>query len=95
VIAAVADPAVPLSAGIRAKITAAADYLTRAPAVVAVARDLDLPADLARIGLSDAGRAAMENLSSRWGLGGAATRAVAALDLAIANGAAGPRRIGT
>jgi 5'-3' exonuclease len=39
VIAAVADPTVPLSAGIRAKITAAADYLTRAPAVVAVSRD--------------------------------------------------------
>jgi 5'-3' exonuclease len=91
VIAAVADPTVPLSAGIRAKITAAADYLTRAPAVVTVARDLDLPADLARIGLSDAGRAAIEDLSVRWGLGGAATRAVAALDLARAKGEASPQ----
>jgi 5'-3' exonuclease len=91
VIAAAADPTVPLSAGLRAKIAAAADYLTRAPAVVAVARDLDLPADLARIGLSDAGRAAIEDLSIRWGLGGAATRAVAALDRAKANGAAGPQ----
>ena len=35
----------------RAKIAAAADYLTRAPTVVEVVRDLDLPADLARIGL--------------------------------------------
>jgi 5'-3' exonuclease len=91
VIAAVADPTVPLSAGIRAKITAAADYLTRAPAVVAVARDLDLPAALARIVLSDAGRAAIEALSIRWGLGGAATRAVAALDLAQAKGEAPPQ----
>jgi 5'-3' exonuclease len=91
VIAAVADPTVPLSAGIRAKITAAADYLTRAPAVVAVARDLDLPAAVARIGLSDAGRAAIEALSIRWGLGGAATRAVAALDLAQAKGEAPPQ----
>jgi 5'-3' exonuclease len=91
VIAAVADPTVPLSAGLRAKITAAADYLTRAPAVVAVARDLDLPTDVARIGLSDAGRATIENLSIRWGLGGAATRAVAALDLARAKGEASPQ----
>jgi 5'-3' exonuclease len=91
VISAVADPTVPLSAGIRAKITAAADYLTRAPAVVAVARDLDLPPVEARIGLSDAGRTAMEDLSIRWGLGGAATRAVAALDPARAKGAAPPQ----
>jgi 5'-3' exonuclease len=91
VIAAVADPTVPLSAGIRAKITAAADYLTRAPAVVAVARDLDLPATSTRIGLSDADRAAIEALSIRWGLGGAATRAVAALDLAQAKGEAPPQ----
>ena len=95
VIAAVADPTVPLSAGLRAKITAAADYLTRAPAVVAVARDLDLPTDLARIGLSDAGRAAIEDLSIRWGLGGAATRAVAALDLARRKVRARLSRIGT
>jgi 5'-3' exonuclease len=91
VIAAVTDPTVPLSAGIRAKITAAADYLTRAPAVVAVARDLDLPATSTRIGLSDADRAAIEALSIRWGLGGAATRAVAALDLAQAKGEAPPQ----
>jgi 5'-3' exonuclease len=91
VIAAVADPTVPLSAGIRAKITAAADYLTRAPTVVAVARDLDLPATSTRIGLSDADRAAIEALSIRWGLGGAATRAVAALDLAQAKGEAPPQ----
>jgi 5'-3' exonuclease len=91
VIAAVTDPTVPLSAGIRAKITAAADYLTRAPTVVAVARDLDLPATSTRIGLSDADRAAIEALSIRWGLGGAATRAVAALDLAQAKGEAPPQ----
>ena len=87
VIAAVGDPTVPLSAGIRAKVTAAADYLTRAPAVVAVVRDLDLPAVEAKIGVSDAGRAAIQDLSVRWGLGGSASRAVAALDLVGANDA--------
>ncbi|MEO6505293.1 MAG: 5'-3' exonuclease [Terrimesophilobacter sp.] len=91
VIAAAGDPTVPLSAGIRAKIQAAADYLTRAPAVVAVARDLDLPGASARIGLSDAGRAAIEALSVRWGLGGAASRAVAALETAEQKGAVPPQ----
>jgi 5'-3' exonuclease len=87
VIAAVGDSSVALSAGIRAKIAAAADYLTRAPAVVAVVRELDLPAVDARIGISDAGRAALHELTVRWGLGGAATRAVAALEAAEAKGA--------
>ena len=91
VIAAAGDPTVPLSAAIRAKIQAAADYLTRAPAVVAVARDLDLPGASARIGLSDAGRAAIEALSVRWGLGGAASRAVAALETAEQKGAVPPQ----
>lgn len=90
VVAAVGDPTVPLSAGIRAKVTAAADYLTRAPAVVAVVRDLDLPAVEATIGVSDAGRAAIQDLSVRWGLGGSASRAVAALDLG-ANDASSPQ----
>ncbi|HEY9525377.1 MAG TPA: 5'-3' exonuclease [Thermopolyspora sp.] len=91
VIAAVGDPTVPLSAGIRAKVTAAADYLTRAPAVVAVVRDLDLPAVEAKIGVSDAGRAAITDLSVQWGLGGSASRAVAALDLVGANDASSPQ----
>ncbi|MEO7006303.1 MAG: 5'-3' exonuclease [Terrimesophilobacter sp.] len=91
VIAAANNPAVPLSAGIRAKVQAAAGYLTRAPAVVAVARDLDLPETSARIGLSDADRATVEDLSVRWGLGGAASRAVAALGTAQQKGAGSPQ----
>ncbi|WP_346233183.1 5'-3' exonuclease [Parafrigoribacterium mesophilum] len=87
VVAAVADPTVPLSAGIRAKIAAAADYLTRAPAVVEVVSDLDLPAVDARIEIPDAGRGALDDLTVRWGLGGAASRVVAALQSAQAKGA--------
>jgi 5'-3' exonuclease len=71
----------PLSVGVKAKIRAAEDYLTRAPAVVNVARDLDLPEVDARVGIPDAGRVRIEELQARWGLGGSVTRVVEALDL--------------
>jgi 5'-3' exonuclease len=71
----------PLSVSAKKKIRAAADYLTRAPAVVRVAHDLDLPPVDARIGIPDAGRAEIAELQSRWGLGGSVTRVVEALDL--------------
>jgi 5'-3' exonuclease len=71
----------PLSVNVKTKLRAAADYLTRAPAVVNVARDLDLPAVDARIGIPDDGRARIAELQSRWGLGGSVTRVVEALDL--------------
>ena len=71
----------PLSVGVKTKLRAAADYLGRAPAVVNVARDLDLPRVDARIGIPDAGREAIIELQSRWGLGRSVTRAVEALDL--------------
>ncbi len=71
----------PLSVGVKTKLRAAADYLTRAPAVVNVARDLDLPHLDARIGIPDAGREAIAELQTRWGLGRSVTRAVEALDL--------------
>ena len=80
VIAAANDPAVPLSAGTRLKIQAAAEYLTRAPAVVEVVRDLELPAARATIDISDAGRAEIARLGERWGLGGSVTRVIAALE---------------
>ena len=70
----------PLSAGTRMKIKAAADYLTRAPTVVEVVRDLDLPAVEARIGIPDPGRSEIARLQTRWGLGGSVPRVVAALD---------------
>src|SRR4051794_28896565 len=76
-LAAVDDPAVPLSAGIRAKLRAAADYLERARPVVAVARDLDLPPLNAAVGVP-AGQE-FARVAERWGLGGSGTRALAAL----------------
>ncbi|WP_150308859.1 5'-3' exonuclease [Planctomonas psychrotolerans] len=74
-------PRSPMSAGVRSKIRAASDYLTRAPAVVAVARDLDLPPVEASVGVPDSGRAEIERLGERWGLGGSVERVLTALDL--------------
>src|SRR5207245_1843531 len=80
VVAAANDPTVPLSATIRMRIRDAADYLERARRVVAVARDLDLPAVDATIRSPKAAEPALEALAARWGLGSSLTRAVAALD---------------
>lgn len=66
-----------MSAGVRAKITAAADYLAVAPRVVEVVRSLDLGDVHTRIQGAD--EAAIEALAERWGLGNSATRAAAAL----------------
>ncbi len=78
-LAAVDDPAVPLSAGIRAKLRASADYLERARPVVAVARDLDLPAVDATIDVDGERARDFARLAERWGLGGSGTRALVAL----------------
>lgn len=77
-LAAAEDPQSGLSAPMRAKLTAAADYLAVAPTVVRVVRDLDLPT------LDDAGaqlrpitggaRAELERLGDEWNLGGSVTR---------------------
>ncbi|WP_455132889.1 5'-3' exonuclease [Microbacterium aurum] len=66
-----------MTAGIRAKILAAADYLAVAPRVVEVVRDLDLGEIDARIRATDAGE--LDALAERWGLGASAGRAAAAL----------------
>ena len=66
-----------MTAGIRAKILAAADYLAVAPRVVEVVRDLDLGEIDARIRATDAGD--LDALAERWGLGASAGRAAAAL----------------
>ncbi|WP_447949672.1 5'-3' exonuclease [Microbacterium aurum] len=66
-----------MTAGIRAKILAAADYLAVAPRVVEVVRDLDLGEIDARIRATDAGD--LDALAERWGLGASASRAAAAL----------------
>jgi 5'-3' exonuclease len=43
IVAAAADPAADMAPGVRAKVTASADYLAVAPEVVAVRRSLDVP----------------------------------------------------
>ncbi|TXN29032.1 5'-3' exonuclease [Lacisediminihabitans profunda] len=81
-IQAAADSHTALSARAREKIRAADDYLARARVVVAVARDLELPAFDAGIRIPDAGRDEIERLRARWGLGDSLGRAVTALDRA-------------
>jgi 5'-3' exonuclease len=69
-----------MSAGVAAKIAAAADYLAVAPTVVEVARSLDLDVPPTRlVPPDDATRAAADALAERWGLGGAMGRALDAL----------------
>ncbi|ALJ20776.1 5'-3' exonuclease [Microbacterium sp. No. 7] len=66
-----------MSAGVRAKILAAADYLAVAPRVVEVVRDLDVSPEPSRISAPD--DAAVAALAARWSLGDRAARAAAAL----------------
>ncbi len=69
-----------MTAGQRAKVLAGADYLAVAPAVVAVARDLDLPAVDGRIArMDEPRREAASALADRHNLGTSMTRAVDAL----------------
>lgn len=83
ILAAVADPGSALSAGVRAKLLAAADYLAVAPKVVNVVRDLDLPEVDARIRPVDAETAeAAREFAERWGLASAMTRILGALPAA-------------
>ncbi|TFD46005.1 5'-3' exonuclease [Cryobacterium frigoriphilum] len=80
IVAAAVDPASPMGAAVRAKITAASAYLRVAPIVVNVVRDLDLPRFDARIRPGTPEQiAALERLSAEWGLASSMTRARAAL----------------
>ena len=80
IVAAAADPEVKLGAAVRGKILAAADYLTVAPAVVNVVRDLRLPEFDARIRPSTPDQVGeLERLSTRWGLSSSMQRARDAL----------------
>ena len=84
-LAAAADAGSGLSTGVRSKLTAAADYLAVAPAVVKIVRDLELPT------LEEAGaqlhpvlggsRADLERLATEWNLGGSVARLLEAFDL--------------
>ncbi|MHC2997995.1 5'-3' exonuclease [Microbacterium sp. HJ5] len=70
-----------MSAGVRAKLAAGADYLEVAPQVVAVVRDLPLPDVDARLRpLDEQGRADASSLAERWSLGSSMTRIIDALD---------------
>ncbi|MBT2536426.1 5'-3' exonuclease H3TH domain-containing protein [Arthrobacter sp. ISL-69] len=83
-LAAAADAASGVSASVRSKLDAAADYLEVAPRVVKVVRDLELPS------LEEAGaqlhpvvgesRAELERLAAEWNLGGSVRRLLDALD---------------
>ncbi|MFS0714596.1 5'-3' exonuclease [Microbacterium sp. 2P01SA-2] len=76
-ILAAADRGEGMSAGVRAKLAAAADYLAVAPQVVRVVRDLELGAVDSRIRSADPG--VVDALAERRGLGGSLARAASAL----------------
>lgn len=81
IIEAASDASAPMSAGVRAKLAAAADYLAVAPRVVEVVRDLELPEVDARLHPVTGGRrAVLEGLVDEWNLGGSVARVLAALD---------------
>lgn len=80
VVAAAADPETTMPAAMRAKITAAADYLAVAPRVVEVVRNLELAEHDGRIRLSTPEQAAaLDKLAETWGLGSSMERARTAL----------------
>ena len=77
---AAASGAAGMSAGVRAKLTAASAYLDVAPRVVEVVRTLELPAvDATLTPVADADRARLEHLASDWNLGGSVGRVLTAL----------------
>ncbi|WP_307036001.1 5'-3' exonuclease [Arthrobacter sp. B3I4] len=84
-LAAAADADSGLSAALRAKLGAAADYLAAAPAVVRVVRDLPLPTPEeagARLKpVAGERRAELEALATEWNLGGSVRRLLQAFDL--------------
>jgi 5'-3' exonuclease len=83
IIAASLDPASDLAPGPRRRIKDAATYLTVAPTVVEVARDIDLGSPDLRIPRTPKNPDSLVKLSEQWGLGGSVTRLVDTLtDLA-------------
>ncbi|MET0974720.1 MAG: 5'-3' exonuclease [Leifsonia sp.] len=80
IIEASTDASSAMSASVRAKIAAAADYLAVAPTVVEVVRTLDLGTFDARIRpLTPDAIASARQLAETWSLGGSADRALRAL----------------
>ncbi len=68
-----------MSAGVRAKLLAAADYLAVAPQVVAVVRDLALPVGIDEARITRADDSTIASVAEKWGLGASLTRATDAL----------------
>ncbi|MCW2972348.1 MAG: flap endonuclease [Thermoleophilia bacterium] len=79
IITAAADAGSDLRPAVRRNLLAAADYLERAPKVVQVVTDLDLPTHDLQHGADAKSRNEFERLADRWALGTSATRALAAL----------------
>ncbi len=80
IVAAANDADTPLAPAVRARLLAASDYLSVAPRVVAVARDIAFEPFDARIRpLTDAPLARARDLSARYALGGSLERALRAL----------------
>ena len=76
---AASNPSSSMSASIRRKLTAAADYLAVAPTVVNVVRDLDLGTFESRIRPLDTDHEQkLKKLADQWNLGGAADRVLKA-----------------
>ena len=76
---AASNPSSSMSASIRRKLTAAADYLAVAPTVVNVIRDLDLGSFESRIRPLDTDHEQkLKKLADQWNLGGAADRVLKA-----------------
>ncbi len=85
ILTAAADPASSMASGLRARLVAAGSYLAVAPSVVAVAKDVDLPAfDPKLRPLDDDLRQSVAAAGEQWGLGGSVPRVVAALAAATA-----------
>jgi 5'-3' exonuclease len=79
IVAAAADPEADIAPGPRRKIKDAAAYLSVAPKVVGVVRDLDLGTADLTLPKTPADADRLVELSERWGLGGSVTRLVDAL----------------
>ena len=77
------DPATPLGAGVRAKLTASTEYLERAVPAIAVGERVELPEVDGTLRALDAAQlASVHATGERYGLGGALDRALKALGAA-------------
>lgn len=78
-VAALDDPQAGFAAGLRARLAAAHDYLSVAPRVVRVARDVELAAPPVRLPAAPADPQELMKLAARWNLAGSCRRMVDAM----------------